>query len=515
MKGQVNAILPGTEEIELTSDPAAEHPLYLYIKPDQVLYSTSIKNLLRDERVSVDVCPQGISFLLQCSVVPPPNTVYRNLYVLGVGDCARIRTQTNPDRPLTVEFKHRFPFFGSGMGSGMDPATESTVPTADQVLDALKQALEYRFDRQKAGFLFHSAGKDSNMVALAAARSGVREQITCITHKSKGKADESEISAAIARKLGLKHQVLHEVDQLGGEHIDAIERFFREAPFPGVDPVTLAYPVYTTQVEALVGANIIDGGGNDSYMMTPLSSKERKLLPLLNLSCQLPGLALLRNSVKTESLAGPLLKTPAEFYGMSGLSYADAKSVYAHADDHQAFWQQRSLTTAWPGGELDWVRHKTDIHTTITAAEVHIRKARNFADSIDANLILPFAHHQVAALFAGLPEHLLFDRNTGKNKLLIRRMLLDQLDLDSDAVGKMGYSYDFGSVIQQNRDFVYSHIRACSLWNQENMLALLARFEAVSQARHKYAKMCGRLIYRIFLISAWHLNCRYLAVREG
>lgn len=94
-----------------------------------------------------------------------------------------------------------------------------------------------------------------------------------ITHKSKGQADESEISAKIAKQLGFKHQILHEVDQLQAEHKQAINDYFVNAPFPCTHNVILAYPLYAHQLPELKGANIIDGGGDDSHMMTPPTAR--------------------------------------------------------------------------------------------------------------------------------------------------------------------------------------------------------------------------------------------------
>ena len=490
----VNIIRLGEAEALLEPDPAAEYPLYLYVQPDFVLYTRSIKYLLNDERVSPRVCPDGISYLLQSGVVPPPATIYKDIYVLGIGDSAVIRTCGTV---MSVTFRHRFPFT-----LDVTQHTRYRKPDSREVLSALATSLEERLHSDKPSFLFHSAGKDSNMIALAASGAGLQDRLTLITHKSKGKADESTISSEIAKKLGYKHIILNEVDKLHDSHIDAINHFFCSAPFPGVDPVTLAYPVYTTQLNELVGSNLIDGGGNDCYMMTPTTRMDHYRLRMLALTSKLIPI---RNQLLTESRLVPLFKTPAEYYGMSGLGYRDARCVYAGANDHYLDWRARSLNESG-----DWVEHKTDIHTTITAAEVHIRKIRNFADSVDSNLVLPFANERVVSCFSKLHESLLFDRRTGKNKLIIREILRNELGLDSDAIGKMGYSYDFSSVIAFNWEWIDSVIKGCDLWVTENMEVLIARLLRVFKSDHKYSKMCARLIYRIFLISAWYMHCKYL-----
>lgn len=71
--------------------------------------------------------------------------------------------------------------------------------------------------------------------------------------------DETEISAQIAKQLGFKHQILHEVDQLQAEHKHAINDYFVNAPFLH-RPCHLGLSLYAHQVPELKGANIIDGG---------------------------------------------------------------------------------------------------------------------------------------------------------------------------------------------------------------------------------------------------------------
>ena len=46
------------------------------------------------------------------------------------------------------------------------------------------------------------------------------------------------------------------------------------------DGVSLGYPLYASQLPELKGANIIDGGGNDSYLMILPSKRDLKLIPL-------------------------------------------------------------------------------------------------------------------------------------------------------------------------------------------------------------------------------------------
>jgi asparagine synthase (glutamine-hydrolysing) len=483
----------------LESDLAGEFPLYLYWPQNQstFLYSKSITELLNDVRVPkpLKVSTEGLSFLLQSGVVPPHKTAYQDIYILGIGDKAKVSTVNGK---IDIEFSHEFPFLNAKRLQA-----DEMQPDEDLILQMLAEATICRIDESKPSYLFHSAGKDSNSIALALVEAGWQDKVTLITHKSKGQADESEISAKIAKQLGFKHQVLHEVDQLQAEHKQAINDYFVNAPFPCTDNVTLAYPLYADQLPELKGANIIDGGGNDSHMMTPPTARELKVLPLSKLTHHA---SCMRHFVKSESLFSPLIRTPAEWCGMSGLSFADTKKILPDAVNVYPHWQYESqLRKGW-----DLFDFKTSILTPITASELHIRKARNFADTINSNLVLPFANQQVAEYFAKMPEQHLFDRKTLKNKLILRTMLKDRIGLDSDALGKLGFSYDSRSIVLQNWDFMLQEIEQCTLWHQPGLVKVVTRLKSFMQSNHRFSEYIGFLIYRIYLMSVWFNRNRYI-----
>ena len=83
----------------LKSDLAAEFPVYVYVFHDKktLLFSTSLRELLDDRRVQkpLTVSEKGLSFLLQRGVVPPPKTIYRDIFLLGAGDRLNISTIDN------------------------------------------------------------------------------------------------------------------------------------------------------------------------------------------------------------------------------------------------------------------------------------------------------------------------------------------------------------------------------------------------------------------------------------
>ncbi|WP_043532126.1 asparagine synthase-related protein [Litchfieldella xinjiangensis] len=492
----IGIYLPRETDLNLQPDLAGEFPVYIYWPEDKsfLLYSRSIEDLLADERVTMPlkVCYQGLSFLLQSGVVPPPCTAYVGIYILGIGIEAKI---TTIDGKVEAAFHYNFPFSNANR-----LAPNEMKPDEELILQLLAEATVKRMTSSAPSFLFHSAGKDSNSIALALAEAGWQDKLSLITHKSKGKTDESEISAKIAEKLGFKHHVLHEVDLLKKEHVQAINDYFESAPFPSTDNVTLAYPLYSQQLPKVKSANIIDGMGNDVYIGHIPNGKEYKLQ---SISKYIKKSRSLTNYLNSENNLSVLGRSRSEWTGLSGLSYSDVKTVLPYAYDVSNYWFSTDTNE-------DYLDFRASFRGTIIDQEIFTRKARNFASSINSNLILPWANQHVAEYFSKLPEKYVFDRKCLKNKLVLRTMLKNRLGLDSDAVGKMSWTFDSSEVVRKNLVFFTSEIESCKLWDHSALVKLLNRFTNKINHEGRPGFKVRSCIYRLYLISSWYNRNRYL-----
>lgn len=489
----------GASSLTLSTDLAAEFPVYVYWPKDKkrLLYSKSIMQLLNHDLVKnhLQLCEYGLSFLLQSGVIPPPRSIYKEIYILGIGDTAKIHSV---DGNIEVEFSHKFPFLAEKRLTDKE-----TYPEIASILDMITQAVLQRVNPSKQTFLFHSAGKDSNSIALALSEAGWQDKVTFISHRSKGAADESEISKMISTKLGFKHQQLIEQDTLMREHKDTINNYFVNAPFPCVDNVTLAYPLYLLQLPDLQNSNLIDGGGNDSYMMSPPTKREQKFFALSRYSHYASDL---RKYTHSESIFSLLLRTPCEWCGLSGFTYNDARKIFPEATNVYPHWKSESKSRS----DLDYCDFKTSVQTPITASEVHIRKVRNFSDTINSNLVLPFANQRIAEYFSRIPEIHLISRKSHKNKLILREMLKERIGLDSDKIGKMPFSYDSFSLVSNNYEYFLSKIYECQYWSKGGLNKLLPRLKESMHFSGWRAIAASRLIYRLFLLSIWLNQNKYL-----
>lgn len=488
----------------ILSDLAGEFPLYLYLSNnnDFIIYGDSVKEIFEHELVKTPftVNSDGISFLLQSDVIPPPLTAYKELFILGIGDSVSIYSESGK---VHMDFKHEFPFLNHSRNA-------KSTADKDCLLKMLSQATEMRLDESKETFLFHSAGKDSNSIAIALslyANEKTKDSLTLVTHRSKGDADESQISKGIADSLGFKHIILEEIDFLEEKHLSEIDNYFKKSSFPCTDNICLAYPLYSYQLPKLKNANIIFGDGNDSHMASPPTIRQIRFAKLANLFSKA---SLFRKILKSESVFHPFLRTSAEWFGPTGFTYCDASKFYPNVMSVYSYWNRESnLRKTW-----DVVDFKSDIYSTRIISEKMIRKLFNFGESIGSDIVLPFANKEIALYFSQLPEHYVFNRETMTNKPILREILAEHISIDSDNIGKMGWSYDIESLVKNNWDYFLKEINECTLWKQSELEKIINRLNVSIYSSKRYSSFSTRLFYRVFLISCWHNKCELLNEKE-
>ncbi|CAA6817474.1 MAG: Unknown protein [uncultured Sulfurovum sp.] len=479
-------------EINIQSDLAAQFPIYIYLSTtkDYLLYTNKIEEIFQHPQVSIplELREESLSFLLQSGIIPLPNTIYKNIFIVGIGDIATVKTIANK---IKLSFSHDFPF---------KHQKRNIQANIDQkeVLNLLAKATESKLNKANPSYLFQSAGKDSNMIALSLAQAGEQNKITCLTYKGKNQNDESNISKEIAKKLGFKHQILYQPKHLERKHIQSINDYFENIPFPCVDNATLAYPLYNTQVE-FQESNIIDGSGNDVYIGHIPNKDEyykQKLLSNFHMfrtiTDKLSSTNRLRNITHTKS----------EWAGLSGLSFSDTKKIFNSTQNVYHYWKKMDEQRK----EWDYLDLRADIWGSFVESDRVIRKARNLAFINNAKLILPWCDTHVTHYFSTLPEHYLIDRKIFKNKLFLRKILKEKISLDSDKLGKKAFSFDFFSILMEMREEILNEIIYCKLWNQKEIKTFTTKLLQKSKNNQK-SKI---FLQRLYLISSWYNKNKYI-----
>lgn len=486
-------------EIELTSDLAAEFPIYLYVNDDKnyICYSNSIEDLLNSSYIKkpLSVSSEGLSFLLQSGVVPPPKTIYKNIFVVGIGDKVLIK---NNNEVIELIFSHKFPFMSVDRLH-----QDEMIPDNDLILELLLQATVSRIDSSKPTFFFHSAGKDSNSILLALAEGGYQQKITCVCQKTLDSQDESSISKIVAEKLGFKHVILEQPTIISKEFFASIIDHFTNTPLPWTDGVTLAFPAYPLQLPALRESNLVDGSGNDVYIGNIPPRSEYRKQRLTSLTQKFHWFA---DHMNSASVFSSIRKTRAEWCGLGGFLFSDTKKIYPPAISVLPYWTMQSKERRlW-----DYIDFRSDIRGTIVDVHIFNQKVRNVSYVWKSNPIYPWCDKEVAKYFSKLPEKYVFDRHKLKNKLILRSILKERIGLDSDKIGKRGYGYDNLKILQLLIDNAKYEITTCNFWDKTTVTKKFDALYTKAYSTDKYYALGRNLLLRLYLLSLWLNHNRYI-----
>ncbi|EAR07895.1 hypothetical protein [Reinekea blandensis] len=494
----VKSFNAGDRELVLESDIACADPVYLLrTSATSVAYSKNLIAILdvakKEKLLEIDT--KSMSFLLQSGVVPPPYTIYRNLYILSIGHKAKLKSVASNTE---IEFFNDFPFYNHGR-------VAKAGFNANRLIELLASAIERRFDGLRSGFLYHSAGKDSNSIALALDRLGYQNKVDFITQDSPNNSLEPKISKKIAKKLGFSHTVLEPASIESDSSKEAVISFFKRSPLPSLDTVSLGYPLHQLQIPDIHSSNLIDGMGNDVYLgHIPAKWEYRNQFLSRFFSVALK----FANKNYSASLAFFLSRTRAECTGINRMSYGDAKKIFSVVENVRGYWE------GFDAQKLEYLDLRSAVRGVIHDQEVCIRKIRNFSTVSDSNLILPWADANVAEYMYHLNEKELFDRKALKNKLVLREMLFDKLGLNSDALGKMAYTVDSVAVVLQEKKWVKDIIQKCDLWDASCIGSYLDQLIVDAEGTKRYRNHAALIFYRLFMISGWWLYSDFLDHRR-
>lgn len=476
-------------QITIESDIAGQNPIYLFYTETEILYTKELKLLLNYINKSLTISDSAISFLLKSGLVPTPYTVYKNVYILSIGNKVIV---SNINNKFKIEFLNEFPF--------QESDASINLPDEDYILDLIANATISKIKPNRNSYLFHSAGKDSNTIALSLSKNNYTD-VTFVSHKSKGKSDESEISKKISDKLGFNHKILYEPSILEKKHINAFDNYFKNLLLPVMDVVSLAYPIYDTQIN-FKDSNIIDGMGNDVYIGHIPSRREYQFANYLS---KVSFLKPLTNKLNSENYFHILGLNKIEWTGLVGFMNKDCLSIYPEFDNIDNYWQGLEKDAI----KLDYFELRAKIRGGIIDQEIFMRKVRNFADINNANLIFPWADSNVAHYFNTINPKYLYNKKILKNKLILRELLKTKLDLDSDKLGKLGYTFDYWKIMNLMFNNVKDEILNCNLWDKKGIEIIFNRLYKRSIRDDRFSNRAKSLIQRLYLISAWFNNNKY------
>ncbi len=192
----------------LARDATGEKPLFTAEHRGRLYFASTLDALLEVGDLPRDIDPEALSLYLAFSYVPAPWTIYRVARKLAAGHLRRA-TPGDPGRPEAWwklrpagTFGGRFEDAVEALRAGLTAATRRRL-LADVPVG-----------------LFLSGGLDSAVVAAAVAEAAPGTMAFTVRHPDPA-LDESRAAAAIARHLGLPHEILDAVPP-GPESLRAV-----------------------------------------------------------------------------------------------------------------------------------------------------------------------------------------------------------------------------------------------------------------------------------------------------
>jgi len=425
----------------------------------------------------------NISELLQLSYIIPPNTVYRDVYVVNIGD-RLIFSKVGND--IDLKYEHKFPF----MECYREPKEINNIDFLESLYGSIS-----RQSIKGNSFLFHTAGKDSNTVLASYLQAGCKSELTLISGASEGNSDESAISKSIAKKHGLPHVILPILNKLNEEKLDYIKQKLALQPFPNVDPIMLPLSLYGYNGFDFSESNCVFGDGNDGYFFSLPSMLEKYLSPITNRLFPLREKTL---PISSSSKIASLLRSKLEWSGVYGLTYYDLNKMLVEPINIHA---RIVVDEIYRRGFND-LEAKSDAYSTRAISQRMMQKLALFCSSNNANLVLPFADKGLISEWGYLHASQLTDANEGLNKTFLRDIVKDVVGLDTTKIGKKGWSFNYVNFVDENKIIIIREISHCYFW-EKGVVEWVSQMYGVRDGLLSSKIYASRAIYMIFMVTLW------------
>lgn len=402
-------VLPN--KICVSGDNSGHDPVYIYKTSNYLYIGLDLEELLsvlRSRKETLATRDRSLSHLLQDGLVPLPFSVYRDFYILGIGD-RLFASNANAEWEVEVEFE--FPYFQSR-------SIGSTVSSTQTLLELLTDSLCRKVGSSRNNLLMLSSGKDSTAIALSAAEAGI--PLECVTFSDGTPNDETEKAKGICRHLGLRHHAVTIPTDVK-RAARTLETFFERSAIPCVDYALLPYLLCLSEFSA-PDHLVIDGMGNDIYMGMP--PKRREMLKLrLRIFDNDFGRRLCRSLPRTSILRYMANSASKNLIPGNFFTYPEARAIYPGTTDTRDFWS--SCDAAYSGYSY------TDLKAVVRGRhhnqEVAMRKGRQAAASIGSSVIFPWADNELANYMFNLVRSDKERTSQKHSKALLRRLLTEKL----------------------------------------------------------------------------------------
>jgi asparagine synthetase B (glutamine-hydrolysing) len=454
--------------------------LYVSLINGELAVSDDIRDILVARHragSTIDVNHAAVSHLLHDGFVPPPLTVYREVFAISVDLQAQVKSGE-------ISFVRDFPF--ENRKSPLDGK-----PDTSALLRQLGQATASACGKNRDVMLMLSSGLDSTSLAISAKEAG-RDDVVGVTYGES--ADDAEIVVArdTCRRLGLRHET-HIFDARDSRIREDLIGYGQAVPQPCADPA-LAACVSLVRRLGSSGSVVLDGSGNDYYFWRPPRPQDL-LKTWLGLG-RFPVLSRLRPLLPMHLRRERIFASPLELLLLNGvwLRYNETRKFYPEAVNTHDYWLRESA-----GHQFSREEFQHCLKMIYMGPAAFMLKTRNAALSVGATAHFPWTDDAVASYCFSLPENARFDRKRRKSKTIIRQMLSEALAYDSSVVGKHHFSFGKRNFLRHQLAFCRDEILGCALWSRE-IDGIVKRLADLLDR----GKQTENALLSLFMVSLWH-----------
>lgn len=456
------------------------HVLYLSVINGQPVASDDIQDILVARHragAAIDVNHAALSHLLHDGFVPPPLTVYREIFAISVDLQAQVKSGA-------ISFVRDFPFENRKSSLDGNPDTNALVRR-------LGRATKSACGKSRDLVLMLSSGLDSTSLAVSAKEAG-RDDVVCVTYGESEDDTEVIVARDTCRRLGLRHEA-HLYVATDPQIRKDLVAYGESVPQPCADPA-LAACVSLVRRFGSRGSVILDGSGNDYYFWRP--PRRLDLLKTWLGLGRFPALNRLRPLLPMHLRRERILASPLELLLLNGvwLRYFETRQFYPGAVNTHDYWLQEG-----DGHQFTREEFQHCLKMIYMGPAAFMLKTRNAAQSVGATASFPWTDDDVADYCFSLPEEARFDRERRKSKTIIRQMLNEALAYDATAVGKHHFSFGKRSFLRHNLSFCRDEILGCSLWSRGVERAFKQLADLLERGRQT-----ENALLSLFIVSLWH-----------
>jgi asparagine synthase (glutamine-hydrolysing) len=485
---QIDRLVPraadgsATERLVLSGDDTGASEVLVYLDDRQLARFSGWRALERTltEAGRLEIDPAGCQFFLAYGLVPPPYTLYANVYALGVGD--RLEIDLGRD---DASFRVDFPYFDrrSRQDGTFDPvrfrrllagAVSRSVPGGTQ-----------------AAFM-QSSGKDSTGLLVGLREAG-RTDVRAVTYDASYREEEGAIAAELASRFGLEHQIVRADPEA---ECRAFLTFAERSPSICAD---LTLPAYVHSLEqAGVGDGVVlDGLGNDAYMGYVQPRTDAWLC-----AASIPRLW----PAAWGRFEVPDLGARASYVLKSMLMYPAERSLAGSRLSPRTVTDLIPVATPFTGYFAEMDRKLRGLSPTDFRANVRGRifdgcetmpKGRLAAAHHGARAVFPYCDEELIDYCFHLPRADRYDSRIRRNKLALRRLLEQEVGESHYLSHKGSFRFDVLRFVEVNQAAIRRELDAARPLFENSERWVESLFRRRSNYVHAY------MLTTWFMLSAW------------